>query len=391
MIKPKILVTSAAGRTGSAAVTQLLGKGFPVRAWVHRRDRRAEVLERTGAEIFVGNIFDFRDLRSALHGVQRAYYCAPFAPHLLHNAMLFALAAEEAKLEVVALLSGWNPHPAHPSVVTREHWMANNLYRWMPSVEVVHINPGLFAFVYLLGLPVIVHFGMLVGPFGEGLNAPPSNEDIASVAVGALCDPAPHIGKCYRPTGPELLSARDIAAILAGILGRKVIYRDVPTRMFVKAAIAQGFPLFEISQVQHYLTELRHGAFAIGAPTDDVREVGGREPEPFESIARRYLEHPALIHRTLSRFLWSKAAEALSTRPARGVTLAGLGGKLDAFRFMIRMLRTRAPDLDAWERIRDHPLLAEPMLAQDSAEWRAAAEARQLHLLNRAGALTKAL
>jgi NAD(P)H dehydrogenase (quinone) len=358
MVKPKILVTSAAGRTGAAAVLQLLEKGFPVRAFVRRHDGRAEKLKRVGAELFVGDMFDSRDLRAALHDVQRAYYCPPFAPNLLHSSMLFALAAEEAKLEVVALLSGWNPHATHPSVVTREHWIANNLYRWMPSVDVIHINPGLFAFVYLLGLPVIVHFGMLVGPFGDGLNAPPSNEDIACVAVGAIADPTSHIGKCYRPTGPDLLSARDIASILTRVLNRKVQYRDAPMKMFIKAAIAQGFPLFETAQVRHYFAELRQGTFAVGAPTDHVLEVGGRPPEDFESIARRYTQDPRLIHPTLS-----------------------VGTKFEAFKLMIRMLCARPPDLDLWEGARGHPLLANPVLAHDSDEWRAAAEAQQLLLL----------
>ena len=199
MTKPRILVTSAAGRTGSAAVLQLLEKGFPVRAFVRRRDTRSDALERAGAEIAVGNLFDLRDLRQALVGVQRAYHCPPFAPNLLNGAMMFALAAEEAKLEVVALLSGWNPHPTHPSLVTREHWIANQLYRWMPSVDVIHINPGLFAFFYLLGLPAIVHMGMLVAPFGDGKNAPPANEDIARVAAGVLSDPGPHVGGNCRP------------------------------------------------------------------------------------------------------------------------------------------------------------------------------------------------
>lgn len=358
MARPKILVTSAAGRTGAAAVLQLLEKGFPVRAFVRQRDRRAEKLEKTGAELFVGDLFDFRDLRLALNGVQRAYYCPPFAANLLHSSMLFALAAEEAKLEVVALLSGWNPHATHPSIVTREHWITNNLYRWMPSVDVIHINPGLFAFVYLLGLPAIVHFGMLVGSFGDGLNAPPSNEDIARVAVGALADPAAHIGKCYRPTGPDLLSARDIASILARVLGRKVKYQNVPIKMFVKAAIAQGFPLFEISQVRHYLEELRQGTFAIGAPTDHVLRIGGRPPEDFESMARRYVKEPQLIHPALS-----------------------IGTRLEACMFMFRMLRTRAPDLGAWESTRGHPPLATALLSHESDEWRTAAEAQQLHLL----------
>lgn len=361
MIKAKVLVTAGAGRTGSAAVHQLLALGFPVRAFVHRRDYRAKLLEQAGAEIFVGDLLDFRDLRKAVQGVQRAYHCPPFGANLLHGSMMFALAAEEAKLEVVALLSGWNPHPTHPALATREHWIANNVYRWMPSVDVIHINPGLFAFVYLLSLPIAVHFGMLVGAFGEGLNAPPSNEDIASVVVGALTDPASHIGKSYRPTGPELISAHDVASVLGRALKRPVSYRNVSSKVFVKAAMAQGFPLFEISQIRHYLAELQRGAFAIGAPTEHVREVGGRPPEPFESIARRYIQQPALIHPQLA-----------------------IGSKFDAVRFILRMLRTRAPDFDAWEGKRGHPLLTDPVLAPDCDEWTRAAQQKQLYLLESA-------
>ena len=82
--------------------------------------------------------------------VQRAYHVPPFAPNVLHGTMLFALAAEEARLESLALMSGWNPHPSHPGTLTREHWIANNVVRWMPTVGVTHVNPGIFAFLYLL-------------------------------------------------------------------------------------------------------------------------------------------------------------------------------------------------------------------------------------------------
>ncbi len=70
--KPRILVTSAAGRTGSVAVLELLQKGFPVRAFVRRNDVRSERLRKVGAEIFVGDLFDFGDLRSAIVDVQLA-------------------------------------------------------------------------------------------------------------------------------------------------------------------------------------------------------------------------------------------------------------------------------------------------------------------------------
>ena len=44
--KPRVLVTSAAGRTAAPAVLALLEKGFPVRAFVRRDDARAEVLRK---------------------------------------------------------------------------------------------------------------------------------------------------------------------------------------------------------------------------------------------------------------------------------------------------------------------------------------------------------
>ena len=358
MTKAKILVTSAAGRTGSAAVLQLLEKGFPVRAFVRRTDARAAALKAAGAEIFVGDQFDYRDLREAMAGVQRAYHCPPFDPNLLHSAILFAVAAEEAKLEVVALISGWNPHASHPSVITRGHWIANQIYRWMPSVDVIHVNPGLFAFDYFLGLPAVVHFGQFMAPFGSGLNAPPSNEDIARVVSSILANPAPHIGKSYRPTGPELVSPEDIAGIFAKVLGRKVRYSNVPFKLFSKAAVAQGFPLSDLAHLRYYAEELRAGAYAIGAPTDHVREVSGVSPEGFESIARRYIRNPSLVHPSLR-----------------------IGSKLEAIGFLVKMMATPAPDLDAWERDRGYPLLRNPLLSQDNPEWRATAHRQQINLL----------
>ena len=145
--KPKILVTGATGRTGAPTVQYLLENGFPVRAFVHRLDARSDALRKLGAEIFVGDVLSFDDVSRALDGVQRAYYCPILTSSLLHASTVFAMAAEARKLEVVALLSQWHPNPTDPSVVTREHWLTNNLFRWMPSVDVIHVNPGLFAFI----------------------------------------------------------------------------------------------------------------------------------------------------------------------------------------------------------------------------------------------------
>jgi uncharacterized protein YbjT (DUF2867 family) len=77
MIRPKILVTAANGKTGFATVAQLLEKGYPVRALVRSNDARSERLRKMGAEIFYGDMLDLIDIRKALFGVQRAYFCTP--------------------------------------------------------------------------------------------------------------------------------------------------------------------------------------------------------------------------------------------------------------------------------------------------------------------------
>lgn len=359
MYKPKILVTSASGHTGSLVVKELLERGYPVRAFVRRRDSRSERLRKAGAEIIVGNLFDMRDLRRALVGIQRAYYCPPFALNALYGSMLFALAAEEAKLEAVVLLTAWNPHSNHPAIHQREHWITNNIYQWMPNIDVVYVNPGMFAFTYFFGLPLVAHFGKLMLPFGDGLNAPPSNEDIAAVVTGVLERPELHINKNYRPTGPELLSGNDVAQVFGRILDRKVSYQDVATQIFIKAAKTQGLSNFEMAHIRHYAQEIRGGAYAVGAPTDHVELVTGKPPEDFEITARRYIQNPELVFPGFK-----------------------IGSALEAAWLLLRTILARVPDLDAWESERGYPLLEDSVLAHESEEWMETASKGRLALIN---------
>ncbi len=149
-----------------------------------------------------------------------------------------------------------------------------------------------------------------------------------------------------------------MADVLTEVVGRKVKYQDAPPKMLLKAATAQGFKTFEIANLRFYFEELRGGTFAVGAPTDHFQEICGRPPESFEASARRYIAEPDLIYPGLRA-----------------------GTKLEALAFMVKMMLTRAPDLDRWERERGHPMLREPVLAHDSRDWREAAEQQELLLL----------
>ncbi|WP_428341186.1 NAD(P)H-binding protein [Mycobacterium sp.] len=286
---PTTLVTSAAGKTGRQVAASLLARGLPVRALVRREDARAAALRGGGAEVVVGNIADVTDVRRALHGVQRAYWAAPITPLALELATIFATVAEEQHLEVVVSLSQWLADPAHPSAHTRAEWLSDQVFSWMPTVGSITVNPGFFAENYLYTLDAVAQFGMLTAPYGDGRNAPPSNEDIAAVAAALLADPGPHMGRTYRPTGPTLLNAGEFAEILSRIFGRRIRYVDVPFPIMAKAARVTGFNEYTVMQLKWYVEELKRGTFAVGAPTDAVQTLTGRPPEDMETIARRYL------------------------------------------------------------------------------------------------------
>jgi len=293
MSRPKILVVGAAGKTGHAVVAELLVLGWPVRALVRADDARARSLQVMGAEIAVADLFDGKAMTSALAGVQRAYWCAPFDPRAVQAAEIFAGAARAARIEAIVGLSQWLASPSHPSLATRNAFATDQLFDSLaPDIAYTIINPGFFADNYLRLIGFAAQLGVLPSLTGDSRNAPPSNEDIARVAVAALADPASHAGRRYRPTGPELLSTRDMARILSEVLGRKVRRVEMPMWLFVKAARMQAVPAFELSGFRYYVQDHKQGAFVRGAPTSVVSDLTGRPPEDFATIARRYASLP---------------------------------------------------------------------------------------------------
>ena len=290
MNTPRILVLAAAGRTGLPVALQLLDEGFPVTAFVHKADQRSERLKAKGADIVVGSLTDINDMRTAMAGAKRAYFCVPYEEGNLKAATIFTVVAAEQKLEAVVAMSQWLSNPNHPAVHTREVWLADRLLELLPGTAVTFINPGFFADNEMQVLPFAAQFGLLSLPYGSGLNAPPSNEDMARVAAEILARPEGHAGKTYRPTGPKLLSPQEIAAILAKVLGRKVTYRNAP--MWLLARIMRNrLSHYALSAYEQYAIDYQKNAFAVNAPTDVVRIITGREAEDFETIARRYVSN----------------------------------------------------------------------------------------------------
>lgn len=68
MANTTVLVTGATGKIGGAVAAQLLEKGVPTRALVHRIDVRSDRLRAMGADIVIADMFDILQVQSALGG-----------------------------------------------------------------------------------------------------------------------------------------------------------------------------------------------------------------------------------------------------------------------------------------------------------------------------------
>ena len=153
-------------------------------------------------------------------------------------------------------------------------------------------------------------------------------------------DPARHAGKRYRPTGPELLGAEDMAKAIGRAVGRSVRVVPTPAWLFMKAARMGGYPIDMFSGIRYYIDDHKRGAFELGAPTTDVLDVTGRPAEEFETIARRYAALPR-NRRTLGNWLREFA------------------------QFMLAPL-SPGFDLDRYDRELRRPFPSEPQFAPDS-------------------------
>ncbi|PUB83256.1 MAG: NmrA family transcriptional regulator [gamma proteobacterium symbiont of Ctena orbiculata] len=343
--REKILVLGAAGKTGYATARELLNRGELVRAFVHGKSDRSNALLAAGAEIFVGDMSDYEDVSKSLTGISKAYFVAPWVPEQLHIAATFAAAAAKSELSLIVAITQWLAQPQHPSLATRHSFLSDRLFEMLPGIDVVTINTGWFAENFLQPglLAMAAHLGIFPFPLGEGRTAPVSNED--SVAAEALVNPRPYVGKLVRPTGPELMSPKELADALGRAAGRKVRFNNISERLFLKAMCFMGMSVHMQAQVRRYVEEYRRGSFEMGAPNNVVLDMTGKAAEDFESIARRYIKHHASI------------------------TAPNLGNRLKAIGSFIRLALTSQIDLDKFEKYRDYPLPANPTYSIESTAW----------------------
>jgi uncharacterized protein YbjT (DUF2867 family) len=267
---PTALILGGTGRTGSRLVGNLARAGISTRT-----------AARHGADVR----FDWDDLAThadAVAGVDRLYLVTPVLRVSYADRVAgFLDLAETAGVRHVTFLSAYNADQAPRGIdiaaveadLAARQTLTHSVLR--PAWVMQNFTDD--------HLPVID--GVITAPSGGGAEAFVDADDIAAVAAETLLDPTPHAGARYTLTGPEALTFREVADIIAAVSGHPVFYHDIDQEAWISGALAAGVPA-DYAVMLRWLTSAiiaGHGS----TPAGDIEKVTGRKPATFREFAER--------------------------------------------------------------------------------------------------------
>src|SRR5262245_52402695 len=261
MSEAELLVSGATGRTGGAAIDELLKMEKRVRAYVRADDERAADLRRRGVDIAIGDFTDVDDIRAAMEGIRSAYFLHPITPGIISAAVYFAQAAKEAGVMAIVNMSQISARRESASHAAQDHWISERVFDWS-GVPTTHLRPTFFA--DWLAYP---HFAgdiwatkTISFPFENGRHAPIASDDQGRVIAHVLANPKGHEGKIYPLHGPVEMNYIEIAAVVSDVLGTKIEYAPSSIEAFKdKMENLYKFPPFLVQHLVEVAQNYRDG------------------------------------------------------------------------------------------------------------------------------------
>jgi len=277
-----IVVTGATGSIGRHLVVQLAASGTPFRAMV--RDPAAAA--GLGGEVVRGDFTEPATLAAAFAGADQLFLNSPGAgPGNGQEAMIrqqrAAIDAARAagvghvvKVSVLRAATGrLLAEGAHG--VIEDHLRASGLTATV-------LQPSGFMQNFVTGVNGFSPDGDLVDLYGGAGMSYIDAADIAACAAAALLRGA-GTGRTHLLTGPEVLTAADIAARIATTVDRPVGVASIDPAGLEASLLAQGVPAGFAADVAALCRDVATGTLAT--TTDDVHRLTGTAPRTFAAFA----------------------------------------------------------------------------------------------------------
>lgn len=287
------LVTGATGSLGRRIVRQLRERQTPVRTCVRLYSRYSE-LEDRGAEIFIGDLTQQRDLEKACEGIEyiiSAHGSGNNSEEMDYRANIQLI--DQAKKNAVK-------HFVYISVLGADRGYEDSLvFKAKREVEKYLIASGLnYTILRPSGfasnlLPLAERFRetgifLLIGD-AKNRSSVVSTDDLAKIAIDSVTV-AEAKNQIFPVGGPDILQREDISRIFSRVFQREAIIINPP--LFVFDGLRTGLGLLN-PKLQKSLGTLRtllaNEFFCTPDEITRVESVYNFKLESFESFLRRYL------------------------------------------------------------------------------------------------------
>jgi NAD(P)H dehydrogenase (quinone) len=278
-----VIVTGAAGHLGRLVAAQLLERLAPEQLiLVTRTPEALRELQARGADVRYGDFDDPASLSDAFAGGHRMLLISTDAVGRRvgqHGAAIDAAAA--AGVGHVVFTSIVNPVAGNPiGANAREPGMTEAMLHRSGLAWTV-LRFGSFAELVLPPAATAVQNGQLITNNGDGRLVPISRRDCAEAAAITLTTDG-HAGETYEITGPEALTASDLAELYADLSGKPVRLLQLSDSMLTWVLLGIGTPMPIARGITAFGRAVRQGYFDVVDPA--FERLAGRPPVSLRNV-----------------------------------------------------------------------------------------------------------
>lgn len=283
-----ITISAATGQLGQAIIPLLLQHVEPSDLnLVVRTPAKAEAFAQQGIRIQQADYADFDALLKGFQGTDKLLLISAFGtvPERIQQHRNAIDAAKQAGVKHIIYTSFIDADPASPSEIAVVH-ADTEQYLKASGMAWTILRNGVYADDVLRNAAQALQTGVLASATKDAGTSFITRSDLARATASVLLGQG-HEGKIYTLTGPATITQELFAQLLSEVTGKPIQHVPISFEQLEAGLRQAGLPELIVTMLVS-----SQKATALGRTsqlTNDVVNLSGQLPEPYESVVRREL------------------------------------------------------------------------------------------------------